>query len=199
MKVAPKQKIIRIHKEATNNESKDNYYAKINLSAMKEAATTFSGRKASGFILWCYFAMNQNGYCFALSNEAVQLAMGMKKDAYDNAVELLKNNGNLVQVCGNQWAFYEVPKEVSTHIDKEVSTHFCKQVQTTRNITEDTTIDTTINNIAPPPEEHQAEGFNQDKLPEITRAAIAEMGLTNYSIDGDFFTSATGKQFKLVE
>jgi len=57
-------------------------------------------------------AGNQPDYCFALSQEAVELAMGLKEKAYDNAVQALKDNGYLEQVRGQYWNFYETPRNV---------------------------------------------------------------------------------------
>jgi len=37
---------------------------------MAAAAKNLSGYKANSFILWCYFAKNQDGYTFDLSNKA---------------------------------------------------------------------------------------------------------------------------------
>ncbi len=162
---------------------------------MRQASKALCGRKASGFILWCYLAMNQDSYQFALSNEAVLDAMGLKKDAYDTAVSLLTAEGYLVQENGNQWAFYEIPrsKDGSTHNEKVGSTHFSKQVQPTRNITEDITNNITTMKSPPP------EGDKLAHLPTLRRSQIDEMGLTNFSIDGEIFISSTGKAFRLID
>ena len=104
--VYPNQKIITIKKEKCD---RDNLYAMINIDAMEKAAIDLCGRTANAFILWCYFARNQNNYQLALSNKAVSAAMGLSKDAYDNAVSLLIDRGYLVRVKDNMYDFYEVP------------------------------------------------------------------------------------------
>ena len=67
-----------------------------------------SQQQASGFLLWCYLSLNQEGYELALSNEAVIEATGMSKDAYDTGVRLLIENGYLVQRAGNTYDFFQI-------------------------------------------------------------------------------------------
>ena len=67
-----------------------------------------NGRKASGFLLWCYLSLNQEGYELALSNVAVSEATGMTKDAYDTGVELLIEEGYLVKRAGNTYDFFQI-------------------------------------------------------------------------------------------
>ena len=64
--------------------SKFNNYAVINLEAMEGASRDL---RAGSFVLWCYFAKNQPGYQFALSNTAALESMGIKRDAYNNAAK----------------------------------------------------------------------------------------------------------------
>ena len=144
-KTAPNQKLVFINKEPTN---KNNLYATINLDAMENAARKLNGRKASGFLLWCYLAKNQNGFPLALSNEAVNQSFGLTKDAYDTAVRLLLDGGFLVQRNGNVYDFIEYPaadkeaaKEASSHFSKIASSHYAADVEATRNNTRNTTKD----------------------------------------------------------
>lgn len=69
------------------------------------------GRRASGFLLWCYLSLNQEGYELALSNAAVSEACGMKKDAYDTAVSILIEERYLVRRAGNTFDFYQFPQK----------------------------------------------------------------------------------------
>lgn len=108
IKTAPHQKIVRINKAECSNKD---IYAKINKSAMYEAIRNLNGRKASAFIIWCYLASNQDGFELALSNIAVLNAVGVKKDAYDTAIEILIEDGYLVKQKGNLYNFYEIPKD----------------------------------------------------------------------------------------
>ncbi len=68
------------------------------------------GKKASGFFLWCYLAGNSEGFILALSHTAVEAATGMKRDAYDQGVRLLLDEGFLVQAKGQLYNFYEFPE-----------------------------------------------------------------------------------------
>lgn len=71
---------------------------------MKELADT-----KAGFMLWYYFAENQNGYEFALSSKAVEAATGIKIKAYNSAITALIERGFLVNTKGNYYVFHESP------------------------------------------------------------------------------------------
>jgi hypothetical protein len=104
IKTVPNQKIVTVNKEPC---SKCNHYAMINISAMEGASRDL---RAGSFVLWCYFAKNQGGYEFALSNTAALESMGIKRDAYNNAVKELMEKGYLVNTCGNNYQFNEKPQ-----------------------------------------------------------------------------------------
>jgi hypothetical protein len=72
MKTVPNQKIVEVIKEPCNQ---NNYYARINLEAMTNAALDL---EAGAFKLWIYFAKNQDEYEFALSSKATEENFGMK-------------------------------------------------------------------------------------------------------------------------
>lgn len=108
---APNQKIITVQKEPCDNSCKENYYAKINLLAMAAAAKKLSGYNANSFILWCYFSKNQDGFTFELSNKAALEQFGLKKDAYDKAVNTLTKEGYLIPQGGNRYLFQERPSK----------------------------------------------------------------------------------------
>ena len=105
IKAVPNQKIITVNKEPC---SKCKHYAMINLEAMEGASRNL---RAGSFVLWCYFAKNQSGYQFALSSAAALESMGIKRDAYNNAVKELMEKGYLVNTCGNNYQFNEKPQE----------------------------------------------------------------------------------------
>ena len=118
IKLVPNQKAVTVHKEPCDNTCKENYYAKINLAAITQAALDLD---AGAFKLWVYFAKNQPGYQFALSKVDVQESFGMKKTQYDNAIKELKEKGYLTQDKGAYYSFYEVPVALkSDHSDHEV-------------------------------------------------------------------------------
>lgn len=131
IKLVPNQKAITIHKEPCDNTCKENYYAKINLVAMAQAALNLD---AGAFKLWIYFAKNQPGYQFALSKADVQESFGMKKTQYDNAIKELKDKGYLAQDKGAYYSFYEAPvalKPDNTLPNSEASKHSLPENLTT--------------------------------------------------------------------
>lgn len=101
----PNQKTIRIEKEQAN---KENPYSIYNLNALKSAMLELKGE---AFKLWCYLDKNQNGYTFALSKvDALNWGIG-SKSSYDRAVKELIEKGYLVNITGNSYNFYELPKD----------------------------------------------------------------------------------------
>lgn len=169
IKTVPNQKVIKVNKEICN---KDNKYAAINLEAMESAASELD---AGAFKLWVYFAKNQNGYEFALSQKAVEECFGMKKKQYDNAVSQLIEKGFLVVSKGNYYIFNEkkfvVPKGNNSLLPKDTTQLY--QKDTTRSnekiqeILQDTTIHNTKDNTvaAEPPQ------TDRSKI-EATRAVV---------------------------
>ena len=105
VKTNPKQKVVKVFKQPTDNAKKENYYAKINLAAMSAAALDLD---AGAFKLWVYFAKNQQHYEFALSSKDAAESFGLKKKQYDNAVAQLIDKGYLVNVSGLKYNFNEL-------------------------------------------------------------------------------------------
>ena len=170
----PNQKKVLVHKEPTNKDKKENYYAAINLNAMSAAAINLD---AGAFKLWCYFAKNQDNYHFDLSSKAVAETFGIKIKQYNNAVAELISKGYLVITKGNNYDFYEIP--VITKEDNAVITKSNKSVITfedntllpkeIRNNTENTfnnTENNTENKKLPEAEEkpEAAEGSNMNPI-----------------------------------
>ena len=54
-----------------------------------------------------------------MSNEAVKIACGMKKDAYDTAVSILIEEQYLVRKDGNTYDFYQFPNNVEPPDEEE--------------------------------------------------------------------------------
>jgi len=66
--------------------------------------------KGETFKLWCYLNKNQNGYTFALSKvDALNWGIG-SKSSYDRAIAELIEKGYLVNIQGNSYNFYELPR-----------------------------------------------------------------------------------------
>ena len=106
-KTVPNQKVITINKEQCDGK---HLYAAINLDAMHWAAQNLDGNP---FKLWIYFAKNQKDYHFALSSNDVKEFFGLKKDAYNRAIQVLQEKGYLVAENNNsnKYNFYEIPLE----------------------------------------------------------------------------------------
>lgn len=106
----PNQRSITIHKEPTNNEKEDNYYAKINLNALQKAMSSLS---AKAFELWVYMSKNQDNHFFWLSKVDFLSWSTFKESAYYEAFNELKRLEYLVErkKGSNQFDFYEIPKE----------------------------------------------------------------------------------------
>ena len=117
----PNQKIIKVNKEICNS---NNYYAAINLNALENAATQL---KSGAFKLWVYFAKNQDGYVFGLSNKAVAETFGIKKDQYDNAIADLIQKGFLIETSKNKYKFCELAEKTTLNCGEKP---FLKVVET---------------------------------------------------------------------
>lgn len=103
----PNQKIVKINKQATDN---NNYYAKINLSALQKATNKLTSNY--GLALQLYFAKNQNNYIFELSSADFCAYAGCSRNAYNTAIRELIDKMFLVEEGKkNNYIFYEIPKE----------------------------------------------------------------------------------------
>ena len=83
----------------------------MNCDTIRAAARKLDGNT---FKLWCYMAMNADGYQLELGNKRVMQDFGIKEDAYLNAVKKLVLAGYLVKdknVCGNRYDFFEENRE----------------------------------------------------------------------------------------
>lgn len=107
----PNQKIV----EVVKTECKDKLFAIYNMEVLLKAAQDLD---AGAFKLWCYFAMNQDGYAFALSSQDARERFGIKKSQYNTAVAKLIKQRYLVNAdeeetedetrWGNRWRFHDL-------------------------------------------------------------------------------------------
>ena len=112
IKTVPNQKVVKVDKAPTDGKTPENYYAAVNLNALKDAAVDL---KPGAFKLWMYFSMNQNGYEFALSSADVAETFGIKRDMYNTAIKELTDKGYLELKKGNLYIFHEIPVVVKTY------------------------------------------------------------------------------------
>ena len=59
--------------------------------------------------LYLYFAKNKDGYSFALSQEDAEKEIGIAKTTFHKYVNLMIEEGYLIQRRGNAYNFYETP------------------------------------------------------------------------------------------
>ena len=85
MSTYPNQKIIHINK----NRYKANFL-QVGIDEWQEA---FKELKPSTFAIYLYLASNADGFDLALSQKAIENALGIKKTAYHNAIAELKEKG----------------------------------------------------------------------------------------------------------
>ena len=67
----------------------------INRMAAERAMKSLTG---GAFKLWCYLALNQDGYLFGLSNKDVFAKTGISRATYQRAIQELVDKGYLVAV-----------------------------------------------------------------------------------------------------
>ena len=107
-------------------------YAILNKQALYDAAADLG---PSAFLLWVYFASNQMGYRFDLSNVDTNKKMGLTREAHRKAVNLLIEKGYLVksEVKGkkeaNEWEFYEKPHGTRNPLHDENATPCTIEIQ----------------------------------------------------------------------
>lgn len=100
------QRMITLNKEECDV---DNIYAKINIEALNNAARNLTH---AGFLLWIYFAQNQEGYTFWLSKVAVRNKVGVSDSSYHRAFKELVEKKYLIKddLNDDYYQFYEKPQ-----------------------------------------------------------------------------------------
>ena len=131
IKTVANQKTIRIAERIKRSkESPDNYYATINLNALKLAMS--SGLSETALKMWLYLDKNQDGYEFALSQKAC-LEWGICKTSYYKAVEELIKRGYLVPANEKEssFLFVEVPRSQKGK-DQDIVLEVCSELEQTK-------------------------------------------------------------------
>lgn len=106
MRTYPNQKVIHIQKK----KYEDNFL-QVGNDEWQEAARVLSG---SAFKLYLYMAGNKDGFDMALSQKAVEDAIGLSKNTYHRAVEELQEKGYMTRKQGNIYAFTPTALPLST-------------------------------------------------------------------------------------
>lgn len=113
----PNQKRILLHKELSDNKDPNNYYAKINLRALRNAMHNLTPK---AFELWIYFDKNKadNTKPFWLSKEDFMNWSTVKKTSFYEAMKELEEKNYLIPRDERKsvFDFYEMPKEKDDYI-----------------------------------------------------------------------------------
>lgn len=107
----PNQKVIEI--SPGNGREEGETYGIITRREEMTAAKLLNDRSVS-LMLYYHFALNQDGYEFALSPTEIQEKLGITLKQYYKSIENLKRAGYLVQskAEGNRWMFLRIPEQV---------------------------------------------------------------------------------------
>ena len=101
MTTYPNQKVIHINK--------NKYTANFLQVGIDEWQTAFKKFTPSAFAVYLYLASNADGFDLALSQKAIENALGIKKTAYHTAIEALKKEGYIEVLQGNIEVFHTAP------------------------------------------------------------------------------------------
>lgn len=101
MNTYPNQKIIHINKKK--------YTANFLQVGIDEWESAYKELKPSTFGIYLYLASNADGFDLALSQKAIENALGIKKTAYHNAIAELESKGYITLIQGNIQSFFTTP------------------------------------------------------------------------------------------
>lgn len=101
MKTYPNQKVIHINK--------NKYSANFLQIGINEWQQAYKELKPSTFAIYLYLASNADGFDLALSQQAIENSLRIKKTAYHTAIKELKERGYIQVIQGNVEAFFTTP------------------------------------------------------------------------------------------
>lgn len=128
----PNQLIVKIQKPAYKEK-----FLQIGIDEWIHAAKKFP---PATFKLYLYLAGNKDNFTFELSQVAVQNAIGIKKTAYHDGLNELKDAGYLKLIKGNLWSFSPaIPAEEKENGDS-ANANTESQIEINISKTEETTI-----------------------------------------------------------
>ena len=112
MTTYPNQKIVVIGKEKVSKN-----FLQVNNDNWEAASRNL---KDSAFRLYMYLSKNADGFKLALSQKAVEEAIGVKKTAYHSAIKELKEQGYITEGSGNTLYFFTSPVRKTVDTEKPV-------------------------------------------------------------------------------
>ena len=101
----PNQLVLNFENKMTND--REHPYYVYNEEAMRAAMQNL---KNDQFKLWCYLAHQPEGSSFALGQKPCE-NVGIKKDAYYSAKDILIEKGYIVKHEDNHWYFHEIAEK----------------------------------------------------------------------------------------
>ena len=104
MKITDRDMIITVANKEPCDENHP--YFTVNVEAMSEAARNLSD---DAFVLWMYFAKNQNGSCVDLSPDDAA-KWGVKRSSFDRLMDELTKRGYIKDLGRDIFIFYENPE-----------------------------------------------------------------------------------------
>jgi len=110
MKTSPNQKVLHINKTKVTRG-----FLQVQLDEVYQASKNLGEAE---FKIYIYLCGNKDGYDMALSQVAVQEAVGVKKTAYYSAIKGLEEKGYIVNNQGNIYNFYTSPIFLGTEFAK---------------------------------------------------------------------------------
>ena len=110
MNTVANQKVVIISKNSYKSD-----FLQIGIAEWQEACKVLS---PAAFKLYLYLASNANGFKLALSQVAVENAIGISKSSYHRAVKELEEKGYLIHKSGNAFIFYCASPKNGTHSEK---------------------------------------------------------------------------------
>ena len=113
MSTVPNQKVVVIQKNSYKSD-----FLQIGISEWQEASKVLS---PAAFKLYLYLASNASGFRLALSQVAVENAIGISKSTYHRAVKELEEKRYLQLDCGNTYFFQCSSPKNETITEKESS------------------------------------------------------------------------------
>ena len=103
MKITNKNMVVEVYNEPCDE---NHPYFTVNVEAMFKAARNLSD---DAFVLWMYFAKNQNGSCVDLSPDDAA-KWGVKRSSFDRLMDELTKLGYIKDLGKDVFIFYENPE-----------------------------------------------------------------------------------------
>lgn len=110
----PNQRVVTIHKPAHKKGDFTTVGITVMLNAMQELSY-------SGFMLYCYFMLNADGFEQIISPAYILKNTALTKNTYHKAFHELESKGYLVQSANAKtlFDFYEIPKSGTPYTKKQ--------------------------------------------------------------------------------